>query len=87
MSEGYASSKPRSPDGNEPDQSRSSSIDTAFGSIYTGEGYFSQSGPSTPARVELRGEEYKNKNKNKEEKGKQLWNSSLGSWLRSLWGY
>ncbi|RYO85002.1 hypothetical protein DL766_008605 [Monosporascus sp. MC13-8B] len=71
MREGHASSKPRRPDGNGSDQSKSSSIDTAFRGTYTGQGGFSQSGQSTPARVELKKEEHKNENKDKKEKGKQ----------------
>ncbi|RYP71226.1 hypothetical protein DL771_004918 [Monosporascus sp. 5C6A] len=67
--EGHASSKPRRPNGNEPEKSRSSSIDTVFRGIDTGQSAFSQSGQSTPARVELKKEEYKNKDK--EEKSKQ----------------
>ncbi|RYP52163.1 hypothetical protein DL768_002605 [Monosporascus sp. mg162] len=60
---------PRRPDGSEPEQSRSSSIDRAFRGIDTGQSGFSQSGQSTPASVELKKEEYKNKDK--EEKRKQ----------------
>ncbi|RYP02175.1 hypothetical protein DL764_005926 [Monosporascus ibericus] len=61
LPDGHAGSKPCRPDGNEPEQSRSSSIDTVIRGIDTGQGDASQGG--TQKR------EYKNKGK--EEKGKQ----------------
>ncbi|RYP92789.1 hypothetical protein DL770_001069 [Monosporascus sp. CRB-9-2] len=66
---GHVGSEPRRSHGMEPQQSRSSPIDRVFRGIDTGQSGFSQSGQSTPAGVELKKEEYKDKGK--EEQGKQ----------------